>query len=141
MQVLLGFSSTTAICSSEGDCSPTMETVKTTDPRPERAHCGTIRIQSAGTRMDCEPHCSVHTCVDLGRGTWLLSSLRVNSLGRGGSAVVTIGCCGADTITVQCAHRGFWCAVRGQVGKLEVWFVEVLNVLFHTSVSWDTFYK
>ena len=70
-----------------------------------------------------------------------LSSLRVNSLGRGGSAVVTIGCCGADTITVQCAHRGFWCAVRGQVGKLEVWFVEVLNVLFHTSVSWDTFYK
>ena len=70
-----------------------------------------------------------------------LSSLRVNSLGRGGSAVVTIGCCGADTITVQCAHRGFWYALWGQVGQLEVWFLEVLNVLFHNSLSLHKFYK
>ena len=70
-----------------------------------------------------------------------LSSLRVNSLGRGASAVVTIGCCGADTITVQCAHRGFWCALWGQVGQLEVWFLEVLNVLFHNSLSLHKFYK
>lgn len=90
MQVLVGFSSSKAICSLEGDHTPTMERGRTTDPIPGRTHCGVLSVQSAGTRMDCVPHCSAHPWVDQGRGTWLLSSLRVDSSGRGGSAVLAL---------------------------------------------------